>query len=257
MMPSHAPPLQVPEKFRYPFYSQIHWYVLAAFIERLKELGVDDSFGHSNGCHSDGNNGRDPLSPPEYADHLPIRPVLSQDQDSRPYISSSEREGLQYLMLRIRQDHLFTDDIPTCVPNTAALLDRLEVQLCSPKLCTALSCSPNGVALITPTWLGREKPLESLCGMEGPPIPNPLPSSPSQRAQLHAGHNVTPPSVVTRSRRRRCLVCVACLRPPCGYCRYCLDSPKFGGPGHLKQSCIHRKCEQVGGVGVGRERGWW
>lgn len=40
-------------------------------------------------------------------------------------------------------------------------------------------------------------------------------------------------------------MCASCQRPPCGSCRYCLDSPKFGGTGHLKQSCIHRKCEQL------------
>ena len=25
-------------------------------------------------------------------------------------------------------------------------------------------------------------------------------------------------------------------------CRFCLDKPKFGGPGRLKQKCIERRC---------------
>ena len=34
-------------------------------------------------------------------------------------------------------------------------------------------------------------------------------------------------------------------------CRFCLDKPKFGGPGRLKQKCIERRCvleRQSGGT---------
>ncbi|KAL9185901.1 hypothetical protein ACHAXT_003678 [Thalassiosira profunda] len=40
----------------------------------------------------------------------------------------------------------------------------------------------------------------------------------------------------------RCGECLACTRDDCGACRYCLDMPKFGGPGSLKQACVERTC---------------
>jgi hypothetical protein len=43
-------------------------------------------------------------------------------------------------------------------------------------------------------------------------------------------------------RRVRCKACSACHMPACGRCAPCLDSPRFGGPGKQKQSCVLRKC---------------
>ncbi len=45
-----------------------------------------------------------------------------------------------------------------------------------------------------------------------------------------------------RKRGRRCKECVGCKRDDCGKCIYCLDKPKFGGPGKKKQSCLLRTC---------------
>ena len=47
-------------------------------------------------------------------------------------------------------------------------------------------------------------------------------------------------------RRQRCRQCDGCLRPDCGRCRMCLDRPKFGGPGNLRQACMHRICTSNG-----------
>ena len=45
-------------------------------------------------------------------------------------------------------------------------------------------------------------------------------------------------------KRKHCRCCPACLRNDCGQCRYCLDKPKFGGRGTLKQCCIERRYEK-------------
>ena len=47
-------------------------------------------------------------------------------------------------------------------------------------------------------------------------------------------------------RGKMCGACDACVREDCGACRHCLDKPKFGGPGKLRQKCIHRRCIVVG-----------
>ena len=44
-------------------------------------------------------------------------------------------------------------------------------------------------------------------------------------------------------RRTRCGQCVACCRPDCGECTYCLDKPKFGGKSLKRKPCKQRKCQ--------------
>jgi len=44
------------------------------------------------------------------------------------------------------------------------------------------------------------------------------------------------------SKRRRCGVCAGCLAENCGACKYCLDMPKFGGRGVMRQTCEKRAC---------------
>jgi len=53
----------------------------------------------------------------------------------------------------------------------------------------------------------------------------------------------------TGIKRRRCGGCAGCLTPDCGKCSYCLDNPKFGGPGTQRQACKLRRCEQYGAPG--------
>ena len=46
-------------------------------------------------------------------------------------------------------------------------------------------------------------------------------------------------------RKHRCGECVGCLANECRKCRFCLDMPKYGGSGRLRQACIKRKCIAV------------
>ena len=47
-------------------------------------------------------------------------------------------------------------------------------------------------------------------------------------------------------RRVRCGDCEGCLNnADCQKCTYCLDKPKYGGPGRLKQCCLHRRCKNL------------
>lgn len=52
-----------------------------------------------------------------------------------------------------------------------------------------------------------------------------------------------------RRRGRGCGSCVGCVREDCGKCLYCLDKPKYGGPGKKKQRCALRSCSQFVSVG--------
>ena len=41
----------------------------------------------------------------------------------------------------------------------------------------------------------------------------------------------------------RCSQCDGCKAQNCGQCTFCIDMPRFGGPGLKKKACIHRKCQ--------------
>ena len=41
---------------------------------------------------------------------------------------------------------------------------------------------------------------------------------------------------------KRCGACIGCRTKNCRQCHPCLQMKKYGGPGLLKQACIHRKC---------------
>ena len=43
-------------------------------------------------------------------------------------------------------------------------------------------------------------------------------------------------------RKRRCGNCIGCTSPDCQQCRFCLDMPKYGGPGRKKRCCIRKEC---------------
>ncbi|CAM9378667.1 unnamed protein product, partial [Choristocarpus tenellus] len=47
-------------------------------------------------------------------------------------------------------------------------------------------------------------------------------------------------------RNRRCGECPQCLSEDCKECKFCLDMPKYGGPGHKRQVCIEKRCVALG-----------
>jgi len=52
-------------------------------------------------------------------------------------------------------------------------------------------------------------------------------------------------ALVRRKKKMRCGECEACVAPNCGECRFCLDMPKFGGVGTLRQPCLQRRCTKA------------
>uniref|UniRef100_A0A1X7TAJ2 Ubiquitin-like protease family profile domain-containing protein n=1 Tax=Amphimedon queenslandica TaxID=400682 RepID=A0A1X7TAJ2_AMPQE len=52
-------------------------------------------------------------------------------------------------------------------------------------------------------------------------------------------------------KRKRCGTCENYVAVECGTCKYCLDKPKFGGNGVLRQSCINKKCHNMASTSQG------
>ena len=46
----------------------------------------------------------------------------------------------------------------------------------------------------------------------------------------------------TKRKKKGCGECKGCCAQDCGVCMFCIDKPKFGGPGRKRQSCIETIC---------------
>lgn len=53
------------------------------------------------------------------------------------------------------------------------------------------------------------------------------------------------PSSQGHKRKKSCCGCSGCSTEDCGCCKFCLDMPRFGGPGKKKKRCINRACKGI------------
>jgi hypothetical protein len=71
-------------------------------------------------------------------------------------------------------------------------------------------------------------------------------TAPNSAPNSALSKKIVKPSKARAPKRRRCGVCEACsIVVNCNTCKTCLDKPRNGGPGTMKQACIYRKCTQL------------
>ncbi|XP_065579671.1 lysine-specific demethylase 2A-like [Artemia franciscana] len=220
---------KVPQKFRYPFYSEMLWYVLARYVEAL--LGVQ----HLNVEESEVET-----KPPEECIHL----------------TTFEISGIKAIVMYLHALPANRKNIPDLIKDPVALIRdvRLIVErhrndkphlsqtgvyalsLASSNKANLVSClcddydepvKAEAVSDIIVKKRGRKPKNRYLCEEEESPIKS------------------SPKKVIgsfPRRRRTRCRECEACLRDDCGECIFCADMTKFGGQGKAKQTCKARQC---------------
>ena len=58
--------------------------------------------------------------------------------------------------------------------------------------------------------------------------------------------NISTPVVASGKKKTvACKTCPGCVAPQCGECKYCLDMPKFGGKGKMRQRCVLKACKDI------------
>ena len=178
--------VQVPSKFRYPFYGTMHWYVVERYHSQLAKLSNTGGEGRNSpplptkddqvGGANDGEEEEDPSQP---LSSVPINNrkwlkgvALDKVQVSggttrrssidliaesaQPYLSTYERDGLLALVQEmLGAGELFIPDAPHTYPNPRQLLEELRDQLqCSgvEKVCAS---RPTGVGLVPTQPISR------------------------------------------------------------------------------------------------------
>ncbi len=158
--------LQVPNRFRFPFYPQIHWYAAKRYTELLekdveqrsnktqtgnldspdtelienkenlgsikndvKKLTTNVKIEKGNSEH-DMTPGKLSLEKNEASDALDDKEAISKDSPWEPvYLTDFEVNGLKRLIERLRTWDRAIGNCPAEISGQEALLDRLEVSL--------------------------------------------------------------------------------------------------------------------------------
>ncbi|CAF90519.1 unnamed protein product, partial [Tetraodon nigroviridis] len=266
--------LQVPTKFRYPFYYEMCWYVLERYVFSLTKTSylTPEFQRHSLGiglkkpCKLANEKG---ILEDEESSEDEVQREHSDEAAAKIHLTPLELEGLWNLLGKLEDLPPNKKCIPSGIHNFQALVAHIKALLKehandNPKL------SYTGKPIIT--WPKRvrssdispERLIFHLFTSHVPYLtcfalvyqpswyqPPPPPPPPPPRPKLATISIIPRPQKpassmsVLRRRRVRCKRCEACVRSECGDCNFCRDMKKFGGPGKLKQTCVLRQCLSV------------
>ncbi|XP_063697320.1 jmjC domain-containing histone demethylation protein 1 [Culicoides brevitarsis] len=221
---------KVPQKFRYPFFTEMLWYVLAKYVKTLlnhNHLEEDDE---------------DELDTVQIKGHV--------------HLTRYELFGLKDIVMYLYDLPSHKKNVPELVKDPVALIKDVRTLVerhCKDDPELAVTNVPILTApLQTMSRHVQHDEYENDFPMNGGDDPEPIsiktePNSapykqPSPNNSSKTGENKA--HTAPRRRRTRCKVCEACKRSDCGECSFCLDMIKFGGPGKAKQTCTMRQCLQ-------------
>ncbi|XP_045134294.1 lysine-specific demethylase 2A-like [Portunus trituberculatus] len=196
----------VPSKFRYPFFTEMLWYVLERYVHVLL--------------------GRTHLSLPPDDPHINL--------------TQYELHGLKAIVMYLHALPTSKKCVPELITDPIALIRDVRTvveqhRYDKPEL--ARTCKP------VLEWWTREP---TKFGVKRPLGENANSGIKRRRRNSDENRIVgLPPNVAkVRHRRVRCKLCESCLREDCRKCGFCLDMVKYGGPGTMKQTCKMKKCTQ-------------
>ena len=235
--------LHMPARFRFPFNTELLWYVLDRYVTCLTgtshiDLPEEDKIRLKleKGEHIDANK---EFINPGMSDEAPLVPV------DHVHLTQAELRGIMlivyYLHTRSNQDK----DVPVLIQDPVSLLSAVKDVLESHKD----DCPEKAVTgKYILRWTEDDDVDEDYKSKKIIPNPedfsgkypdNPMASKSSAGVKDAAGHaGMEAP----RRRRARCGSCPGCRESDCKTCPACRDMSKHGGPGRLKQSCVRRRC---------------
>ncbi|KAG1701334.1 Lysine-specific demethylase 2B [Nymphon striatum] len=238
----------VQQKFRYPFFTEMHWYLLQRYVYCLtgkwhltcnedgeassksgkKHLKVEKE---EQASEESDNSITPPNSPKEFKESS-FRE--SDDKENikdgkKPYVHLTKYElnSLKTVIKWLQSHQRGKKCVPDLIKDADALLkdakDLVEQHECD---------DPQSAITGKPVLYWNESNKRKFKPRGHFSMGKPQPTTKSSSGN----------SSNVRRRRTRCKKCDACLRNDCAECHFCKDMRKFGGPGRMKQSCIARQC---------------
>ncbi|XP_076818883.1 lysine-specific demethylase 2A-like [Clavelina lepadiformis] len=209
--------LKVPNRFRFPFFSEVLWYALERYIHTLTHKSfLNNDFQEKNMLHlkkkEEESAKEEKIEDDSSSDHVHLTPF--------------EYKGLQKLIETLEYLPKTKRNIPEGISQPEELLEA-------------------GKSLL---WQHSGDDIDlAVTGKPKAFWPVPLKSKEIQQKIIRKPKPFGTPVAgkkpgVGRVRRVRCKQCEACLSDDCRSCVFCRDMRKYGGPGTMKQTCIKRRC---------------
>ncbi|XP_019876695.2 jmjC domain-containing histone demethylation protein 1 isoform X2 [Aethina tumida] len=198
---------KVPQKFRYPFFTEMLWYVLERYVYCL--LGNSHL---TTGQHN-------PL--PDDKPHV--------------HLTQAELHGLKEIVMYLHMLPPNKKNLPELIKDPISLIQDVRTLIGLHRLDNRELAITGRPVLVAFDDLDKRKikpPLVNRNNINRPP------------KMMKSGKLGPVDKGGPRRRRTRCKKCEACIRSDCSECSFCLDMVKFGGPGRAKQTCVMRQCLQ-------------
>ncbi|XP_052126433.1 jmjC domain-containing histone demethylation protein 1 [Frankliniella occidentalis] len=235
----------VPQKFRYPFFTELLWYVLERYVHCV--------LGRS---HLD----------PDILDGYQHPMAVS---DEHLHLTPQELYGLKAIVMYLHSLPINKKNVPELVQDPIQLIRDVKTLVEKHRHDSPEKAVTGRAVLRLPQHDRKDSSRgHSSSGYSRSSMPPPMarsshssngysddegPSRPSKAPKL--SRPLPPPSTSAlsaqqssregpRRRRTRCKRCEACQRSDCGECTFCQDMVKFGGLGRAKQTCVMRQCLQ-------------
>lgn len=259
---------KVPQKFRYPFFTEMLWYVLARYVHTL--------LGHAHLEDEEANYEEKPHIHLTHYELFGLKEIVMFLYDLPPHKKNVPElvkdpvaliKDVRTLVERHCKDipELSITGTPVLMPSKSAAplsLDfnqtfdsiksyesetNSEVPVIAVPVISSGSVATASKTFFPPAATAGPTNNHRVGGPRGPYKknnttaggPNAAKSGNEKEKRENTGNSSGP-----RRRRTRCKVCEACQRSDCGECSFCLDMVKFGGPGRAKQTCMRRQCLQ-------------
>ncbi|XP_011404618.2 PREDICTED: uncharacterized protein LOC100632164 [Amphimedon queenslandica] len=180
--------LKVQGRFKYPFYGTLHWYLIERYHLQLSRLGVEpmsDSGTMTDTPTSSSSSmnipGRWLVSVKlkklatgghaHFSSHFSQKPgegAPYRDYMMKPFLNDNEKAGLVYLVNKMKEDNLFSGDVPPSISDPRGILERLSKQLQNPLLDSTLSDKPTDVSVLDDfQWLEGDRNNNAQAGLFG------------------------------------------------------------------------------------------
>ncbi|XP_012276970.1 jmjC domain-containing histone demethylation protein 1 [Orussus abietinus] len=203
---------KVPQKFRYPFFTEMLWYVLERYVHVLL--------------------GRSHLDIPE-SQHQHLVPQHHQHIHLTPF----ELHGLKSIVMYLHSLPSTKKNVPDLIRDPVALIHDVRCLVEQHR-------HDNPDAAVTGNPVLPPPPPMTIAERERLKAAKKTYTKMQRQQSLEKFENLKESgrSTFPRRRRTRCKKCEACTRSDCGECVYCQDMVKFGGSGRAKQTCLMRQC---------------
>jgi len=236
----------VAEKHRFPFFTEMLWYVLDRYVACLTGLShLDLPEEEKRRMKLEKGENIDPNK--EF-----VNPGLSEEIPAVPqehvHLTAEELRGLKFIVIYLQQLPDQEKEVPVLIPDPAALVRSVrDLVLAHKQDCPKAAVTGKYVL----RWTEDDDVDEDSKSRKVIPRPsdysatnveNPQHQKFLRQGGAKAGEGARRGQEAPRKRRARCQTCAGCVGSDCQECAPCRDMPKHGGPGRVKQSCIKRRC---------------